>query len=192
MPIALEFSPDIIIVSAGFDAAYGDPIGQCSVTPAGYATMTHLLRSIAAGKLLLVLEGGYNISVISDSSSACMSVLLGNDPPVIKNTIPRQATYQVVEKVTQIHSNYWNCLVPKYTRIPIEKPATFIGLSDVMKEYWEFKMERGLRLANVNCHEDSKGLCGSIHMSDSIYSCQDVALVLNSSVESRYFFLLTL
>ncbi|RWW05356.1 hypothetical protein GW17_00031374 [Ensete ventricosum] len=73
---SLEFAPDITIVSAGFDAARGDPLGCCDVrtfnlivvtvhsyaslvTPAGYAQMTHMLTSISEGKLLVILEGGF-------------------------------------------------------------------------------------------------------------------------------------
>ena len=66
MPIAYEFNPQLVIgitmsdcvdiVSAGFDAAAGDPIGGCEVTPAGYAHMTHMLMPLAEGKLVLVLE----------------------------------------------------------------------------------------------------------------------------------------
>ena len=43
-------------VSAGYDAAEGDDLGQCKVTPAGYAHMTHMLSSLANGKLVLALE----------------------------------------------------------------------------------------------------------------------------------------
>ena len=43
-------------VSAGFDAAAGDPIGGCEVTPAGYAHMTHMLMPLAEGRLVLILE----------------------------------------------------------------------------------------------------------------------------------------
>jgi len=68
MPIAYEFNPQLVIgttlylfwrlilVSAGFDAAAGDPIGECEVTPAGYAHLTHMLMPLAEGKLVLVLE----------------------------------------------------------------------------------------------------------------------------------------
>jgi histone deacetylase 6 len=66
MPIAYEFNPQLVIgmklvcsaklVSAGFDAAAGDPIGGCEVTPAGYAHMTHMLMPLAEGKLVLALE----------------------------------------------------------------------------------------------------------------------------------------
>lgn len=43
LPIAYEYAPDLLIVSAGFDAAVNDPIGGCFVTPQGFAHMTSLL-----------------------------------------------------------------------------------------------------------------------------------------------------
>jgi histone deacetylase 6 len=51
MPIAQEFDPDLVIVSAGFDAAAGDELGGCWVTPACYSHMTHMLMSLADGKV---------------------------------------------------------------------------------------------------------------------------------------------
>jgi hypothetical protein len=44
------------IVSAGFDAAAGDDLGECFVTPAGYAHMTHMLSGLASGRLVVALE----------------------------------------------------------------------------------------------------------------------------------------
>ena len=44
------------VVSAGFDAAKGDDLGECEVTPAGYAHMTHMLSGLANGKLVVALE----------------------------------------------------------------------------------------------------------------------------------------
>jgi histone deacetylase 6 len=43
-------------VSAGFDAAAGDDLGECYVTPAGYAHMTHMLSGLANGRLVVALE----------------------------------------------------------------------------------------------------------------------------------------
>ena len=43
-------------VSAGFDAAEGDELGECLVTPTGYAHMTHMLSGLAGGKLVVALE----------------------------------------------------------------------------------------------------------------------------------------
>lgn len=49
---------NILSVSAGFDAAAGDPIGECFVSPVGYAHMTHQLMELAGGKIVAVLEVG--------------------------------------------------------------------------------------------------------------------------------------
>lgn len=83
MPIACEFDPDFVIgnslqtdlkqvakfrlfqcadsrrlVAAGFDAAAGDELGGCFVTPACYAHMTHMLTTLAGGKVAVCLEVG--------------------------------------------------------------------------------------------------------------------------------------
>ncbi|KAL0381341.1 UNVERIFIED_CONTAM: Histone deacetylase 15 [Sesamum angustifolium] len=72
---ASEFNPDFTIISAGFDAARGDPLGCCDVTPAGYAQMTHMCSALSGGKLLVILEGGYNLRSISSSATAVIKVL---------------------------------------------------------------------------------------------------------------------
>ncbi|XP_039789892.1 histone deacetylase 15-like isoform X4 [Panicum virgatum] len=64
LPIAAEFAPDITIISAGFDAARGDPLGCCDVTPTGYSIMTSLLTACSGGRLLVILEGGVNAKLL--------------------------------------------------------------------------------------------------------------------------------
>lgn len=59
MPLAREYDPDIVLVSAGFDAAMGDELGECNVTPDGFARMTRMLAGLASGRIALALEGGY-------------------------------------------------------------------------------------------------------------------------------------
>ncbi|KAJ3085132.1 hypothetical protein HK102_000288, partial [Quaeritorhiza haematococci] len=87
MPIAQQFDPDLVIVSAGFDAARGDELGQCDVTPECYAHMTHMLMELANGKVVLALEGGYNLKSVADSVAACTSTLLGNPVPRLLSEI---------------------------------------------------------------------------------------------------------
>jgi histone deacetylase 6 len=75
MPIAMEFAPDLVfslvifilvlsfesnfvLVSAGFDAAEGDQLGACLVSPSGYAHMTHMLCGLANGRVVVALEVG--------------------------------------------------------------------------------------------------------------------------------------
>uniref|UniRef100_A0A8C7D4V4 Protein deacetylase HDAC6 n=1 Tax=Oncorhynchus kisutch TaxID=8019 RepID=A0A8C7D4V4_ONCKI len=116
MPIAREFDPGLVLVSAGFDAARGDPLGGYQVTPPGYAHLTHLLMGLAGGRVLVILEGGYNLTAISESMSACTSILLG-DPalplPPLPPTSPQRSSqhqqghtsclkYKVKEKLSKI------------------------------------------------------------------------------------------
>lgn len=67
MPIFTEFNPELVLISAGFDSADGDPLGGCKVTPAGFAMMTKHLMRLAGGKVVVALEGGYNLQSISVS-----------------------------------------------------------------------------------------------------------------------------
>ena len=76
-PILRAFKPDLLIISAGFDSALGDPLGQVGVNPAGYAYMTQGLRSICP-RVAVVLEGGYNLNSLAVSSMAVVRTLLIN------------------------------------------------------------------------------------------------------------------
>ncbi|KAI7849184.1 hypothetical protein BDC45DRAFT_449100 [Circinella umbellata] len=110
MPIAREFGPSLVIVSAGFDAAAGDHIGECYVTPAGYGQMTHMLKTLANGRIVLALEGGYNLNSIAKSAHACMSVLLGEAPEIPAILTPSPEAVDTIRKVKRIQSKYWDCL----------------------------------------------------------------------------------
>ncbi|KAI8327905.1 hypothetical protein EDC96DRAFT_612626 [Choanephora cucurbitarum] len=111
MPISMEFNPDVVIVSAGFDAAINDPIGKCKVTPAGYGQMTHMLKGLANGKLLIALEGGYDLNSIAVSALACMNVLLGDAPDMIdSNLVPKKECIETIETVRNVQQKYWKSL----------------------------------------------------------------------------------
>lgn len=111
LPIALEFAPDITIISAGFDAARGDPLGCCDVTPAGYAQMTKMLTSLSSGKMLVILEGGYNLRSISASATAVIKVLLGESPEsMLENVLPSRSGLRTVLNVLKIQNSFWPSL----------------------------------------------------------------------------------
>ncbi|XP_040996505.1 histone deacetylase 15 isoform X1 [Juglans microcarpa x Juglans regia] len=116
LPIASDFAPDFTIISAGFDAARGDPLGCCDVTPAGYAQMTHMLNILSGGKLLVILEGGYNLRSISSSATAVIKVLLGESPGCNpENFLPSKAGVQTVLEVLKIQMNFWPALGSIYS-----------------------------------------------------------------------------
>ncbi|KAJ8608283.1 hypothetical protein CTAYLR_010209 [Chrysophaeum taylorii] len=118
LPIARAFDPNLILVSAGFDAARGDPLGECRVTPRGYF---HLLRPLAAlGPTVLCLEGGYNLSIIGDCFAACAAALLGDaDLTAIGldddggseeyDGCDPTAEADILATV-DVHRRYWRCL----------------------------------------------------------------------------------
>lgn len=112
LPILSEFDPDLVIVSSGFDAADGDIIGGCHVTPAGYGYMTHLLKGIAKGKLSVVLEGGYNLESISKSALGVAKVLVGEPPEKTVALQPQLETLEVIDEVIKVQAKYWKCMKP--------------------------------------------------------------------------------
>ncbi|GHP05645.1 hypothetical protein PPROV_000439500 [Pycnococcus provasolii] len=77
LPIIREFAPQLIIVAAGFDAAQGDPLGGCRVTPTGYAQMTKRLIEVSeGGRICVVLEGGYSQIVTAECVASVLKTLL--------------------------------------------------------------------------------------------------------------------
>ena len=113
MPIATEFDPDLVIVAAGFDAAAGDELGGCFVSPPCYAHMTHMLMSLAGGKVAVCLEGGYNLSSISKSALAVTKTLMGEPPDRLIQTAATVSAVETVQQVRSIQSHYWRSIYPK-------------------------------------------------------------------------------
>ena len=78
VPLIGLFDPRLVLVSAGFDAHYRDPLASCEVTESGYAAMTASLRAACDGAgvpLGFVLEGGYSVEALADSVCAMLPVL---------------------------------------------------------------------------------------------------------------------
>lgn len=112
MPIATEFNPDLVIVSAGFDAADGDELGGCFVSPACYAHMTHMLMSLAAGRVAVCLEGGYNLHALSMSALAVARTLMGEPPPQMDIPPINKEAARVLAQVRAYQAPFWECMRP--------------------------------------------------------------------------------
>jgi acetoin utilization deacetylase AcuC-like enzyme len=82
IPALRGFAPDIILVSAGFDAHVDDPLGGAALTERGYAEMTRrivgLARDLGHDRVVSVLEGGYNLQALAKSVTAHVAELVGN------------------------------------------------------------------------------------------------------------------
>ncbi|MBM4271764.1 MAG: histone deacetylase [Deltaproteobacteria bacterium] len=70
-PVSMKFEPQMVLLSAGFDPYFKDPLGGMRVTPEGFAYMTRILMNIAdaccGGKFVVTLEGGYHITGLAES-----------------------------------------------------------------------------------------------------------------------------
>ncbi|XP_070475595.1 histone deacetylase 7 isoform X10 [Equus przewalskii] len=116
MPVAREFSPDLVLVSAGFDAAEGHPapLGGYHVSAKCFGYMTQQLMSLAGGAVVLALEGGHDLTAICDASEACVAALLGNKVDPLSEEgwkqKPNLNAIRSLEAVIRVHSKYWGCM----------------------------------------------------------------------------------
>jgi len=81
IPKLAEFSPDILLISAGFDAHESDPLGGMALTDDGYVKMTGMLLGFAkencGGRAVSFLEGGYNLQTLGATVAAHIKTLAG-------------------------------------------------------------------------------------------------------------------
>jgi acetoin utilization deacetylase AcuC-like enzyme len=114
LPVLYEFAPEFILVSAGFDACRGDPIGGYNLSPEVFAHFTHSLLALAKGRVLLVLEGGYALRALARCALACVGALLGDPLPILEDPLPTpsNAAIKACFKVVQVHRPFWGCFGP--------------------------------------------------------------------------------
>jgi acetoin utilization deacetylase AcuC-like enzyme len=98
IPLARRFRPQLVLVSAGYDAHWSDPLAQMQLSVTGFANVMHLLKELAEelcdDRIVLTLEGGYNLDALAASTRATIDVLLGNPEiidPIGKNPGARAA-----------------------------------------------------------------------------------------------------
>jgi len=79
-PVAMEYKPQLVLLSAGFDAYFNDPLGGMRITPDGFAALTRILLDIAdkccKGRFVSVLEGGYNVAGLAKSAKCVLEEML--------------------------------------------------------------------------------------------------------------------
>lgn len=115
-PVARQYNPEFIIVSAGFDIGFGDPLGGMRVTTAGFGLIASFFRSLAEdccqGKILFVLEGGYNLRVLQ---AGVLEVLrqLGAEKCLRPDSARlSRALWSEVKPCFEVFHRYWNLPEP--------------------------------------------------------------------------------
>ncbi|KAF9142091.1 Histone deacetylase hda1 [Mortierella sp. GBA39] len=189
MPIVYEFAPDFVLVSAGFDAAAGDHIGENLVSPAAYGHMTHMLKSLAGGKIVLALEGGYNLESIAVSGLACTKALLSDPIPALGSIIPNPACIQTIHEVLEVQSRYWRSITPTFIDPTEEKQEGWnvVELSKVLGVYrsdFLYKEHRMLKLPISNASYGPDFL-DNVHCTQQLYSTKPLYIFIHNVGEFR-------
>ncbi|MFQ5458557.1 MAG: histone deacetylase, partial [Myxococcota bacterium] len=122
-PIVEAYAPQLVLVSAGFDAHRLDPLGGMQVTAKGFAALARLVKEAAAatadGKLVLALEGGYSEEGLAESIEAVMEVLLEDSAGSRSEGASREGTPSITETshgralfehVRRTQRNFWKTL----------------------------------------------------------------------------------
>ncbi len=111
-PVAEKFKPDIILVSAGYDIYYKDPLGSMRVTEEGFFRFTEYLKYLAhkycKNRLCLFLEGGYNTEGLAKSVFRTLESLLSDNINEIHPNNPSEETTQIISKVKSINKIFFN------------------------------------------------------------------------------------
>lgn len=192
MPMGREFKPDLVIISAGFDAADGDTIGQCHVSPSCYGHMTHMLKSLANGNLCVILEGGYNLDAIARSALSVAKILIGEPPDELPEPLkePKPEAVAMIDRVINLQSKYWKCFQRRHgnsgidfsqpindsvhsINFPLQKAIREQQYQTLFKEYNFVK----LPLPKMNADDDTV-LC-----SPDIYDKESLIIIVRDTPE---------
>lgn len=111
-PVMEQYKPEFILVSAGFDTYYEDPLGGMKVTPEGFAKMTRFLTDAAdthsGGNIVLILEGGYNLDGLWISTKEVIEELLDKKRSACEPPENNSEADLIIDKIKKEYSEYWN------------------------------------------------------------------------------------
>ena len=111
-PAAWRFQPELILVSAGYDAHWDDPLAYMQLSIGGYAAIAQALKDLAEelcdGRLAFTLEGGYHLEALAYSVLNTFGVLLDDREwqlvdPLGPSPNQEQPVSDIIERVRQIH-----------------------------------------------------------------------------------------
>jgi acetoin utilization deacetylase AcuC-like enzyme len=106
LPIGRSFRPDLVLVSAGYDAHSWDPLSLMQLSADGFGAMTAALAELAdeicQGRLVMTLEGGYDLDALSDSFSSALGALSGRRAAIA----PAEGSDEL-DRIVAFHRRLW-------------------------------------------------------------------------------------
>jgi histone deacetylase 6 len=181
MPIAKEFNPDLVVISAGFDAAAGDELGGCFVSPPCYAHMTHMLMSLADGKVVVCLEGGYNLQSISDSSVAVARTLMGEPPPKMEIPKINKEAARLLARVQAHQAPFWECMRPGIVDVPDVSGINAKRLHDMIRNAQRQELQIKYHMVPLYVHREIlfKSFENQVMVTPKIHEARRVLLIIH-------------
>ncbi len=117
MPIAQQYKPQFILLSAGFDGHYTDPVGKLSLSTYCYAQVYDAISTLASricnGRLVSVLEGGYSIKFVGKLAASATAKMSRSPYLVCDRVTTSQKRVKIkgketLEKVKRVQKDFWN------------------------------------------------------------------------------------
>ena len=105
MPVGRQYRPDLILISAGYDAHRDDPLGGLVLQTASFASMSNRMRALGeelGAPVGAVLEGGYDLSALADSVAETMEALSGGPLQ------PEVARHPLADDAAEVLGRYWD------------------------------------------------------------------------------------
>ncbi len=116
VPIVKQYRPQFILVSAGFDGHYADPVSELALSTFSYVEafgkILELASRFCAGKIVAVLEGGYSLRFLGKMATAVISAMAGvpclfQDYRELANPTIQNQAEEIIKEVMRIQSSFW-------------------------------------------------------------------------------------
>ena len=112
LPIGRQFKPDFILISAGFDCHYLDPLGGMRITENGFIEMTRRLQRLAdeccEGRMVAALEGGYNLQALAECGRSVIDELGRDDDEHVTASNDGERAQPIIQRAQYFLQNYWH------------------------------------------------------------------------------------
>lgn len=196
LPVAYEFDPELVIVSAGYDAAIGCPEGKMRVKPITYHVLCQSLMGLANGKMVVLLEGGYNLLSLAEGAAMTLRALIGYPCPRLDESFiefrPHNSVIQTILDSIWALRPQWNTLHLQgfFERFKPDSGASHGGDVDQRPKYAPVATYEGttsysdqkpekFELDGVSCPKDEAQQASVCEAIKSIISRQDLSIPQN-------------
>jgi acetoin utilization deacetylase AcuC-like enzyme len=111
LPVAQQFKPEFVLISAGFDAHYRDPLGGMRITQAGFLAMArrlmHLADEFCEGKLVAALEGGYDLRALAECGRSVIDELGRDSNEQVPEMKEGQRAVPIIQRASYFLKDHW-------------------------------------------------------------------------------------